>query len=140
MFARPQHSLTRDSYIRVLSAKSCWLMRLEADYGMGPRVQQSLDGPSFRLSSKLCLCNSFHGCFVPNSKKGQSVLHAFATGQERRNKLESSAAKALLLISSGARAQESKSSIAYIFRSQSAREQESKSKRARERMMKPRPF
>jgi hypothetical protein len=34
---------------------------------------QSLDGPSFRLSSKLCLCNSFHGCFVPNSKKRQSV-------------------------------------------------------------------
>jgi hypothetical protein len=28
---------------------------------------QSLDGSSFRLSSKLCLCNSFHGCFVPNS-------------------------------------------------------------------------
>jgi hypothetical protein len=34
--------------------------------------QQSLDGPSFRLSSKLCLCNSIHRCFVPNSKKGQS--------------------------------------------------------------------
>jgi hypothetical protein len=33
----------------------------------------SLDGPSFHHSSKLCLCNSFHGCFVPNSKKGQSV-------------------------------------------------------------------
>jgi hypothetical protein len=33
---------------------------------------KSLDGPSFRLSSKLCVCNSFHGCFVPNSKKGQS--------------------------------------------------------------------
>ena len=37
--------------------------------------------------------------------------------------------KALLLTSSGAREQESKSSIAYIFRSQSAREQESKSAR-----------
>ncbi len=73
----PWHSLTRDSYIRVLSAKSCWCMqwcqRLEADYGMDPQVAQSLDGPSFHLSSKLCLCNSFHGCFVPNSKKGQSV-------------------------------------------------------------------
>ena len=38
MFARHQHSFTRDSYIRVLSAKSCWRMqwcqRLEADYGM----------------------------------------------------------------------------------------------------------
>jgi hypothetical protein len=43
------------------------------------------------------------------------------TGQERRNKPESSAAKALLLTSSGAREQEqeqeSKSFIAYIFKS-----------------------
>jgi hypothetical protein len=39
---------------------------------MDPWIWQSLDGPSFRLSSKLCLCNSFNGCFVPNSKKGQS--------------------------------------------------------------------
>jgi hypothetical protein len=53
-----------------------WCLRLEADYGMDPRVQQSLDGTSFSLSSKLCLCNSFHGCFVPNSNKGQSV-HIF---------------------------------------------------------------
>ena len=36
------------------------------------------------------------------------LLHAFATGQEERNKPESSAAKALLLTSSGAREQESK--------------------------------
>jgi hypothetical protein len=76
VFARHVHSLTRDSYIRVLSAKSCWCMQwcqlLEADYGMDPWVRQSLDGPSFRHSSKLCLCNSFHGCFVPNSKRGQS--------------------------------------------------------------------
>jgi hypothetical protein len=50
-----------------------WCQRLEADYGMDPRMWQSLDGPSFFLSSKICLCNSFHGCFVPNSKKGQSV-------------------------------------------------------------------
>ena len=50
-----------------------WCQRLEADYGMDPRVWQSLDGSSFHLSSKLCLCNSFHECFVPNSKKGQSV-------------------------------------------------------------------
>jgi hypothetical protein len=50
-----------------------WCQRLEADYGMDPQIWQFLDGPSFRLSSKLCLCNSFHGCFVPNSKKGQSV-------------------------------------------------------------------
>jgi hypothetical protein len=50
-----------------------WCQRLEADYGMDPQIWQSLDGPSFRLSSKPCLCNSFHGCFVPNSKKGQIV-------------------------------------------------------------------
>ena len=29
---------------------------------MDPWVWQSLDGPSFPLSSKLSLCNSFHGC------------------------------------------------------------------------------
>ena len=40
---------------------------------MDPWIWQSLDGPFFCLSSKLCLCNSFHGCFVPNSKKEQSV-------------------------------------------------------------------
>jgi hypothetical protein len=40
---------------------------------MDPGVWQSIDGPPFHLSSKLCLCNSFHGCFVPNSKKGQTV-------------------------------------------------------------------
>jgi hypothetical protein len=40
---------------------------------MDPHIWQSLDGPSFRLSSKLCLCTSFHECFIPNSKKGQSV-------------------------------------------------------------------
>jgi hypothetical protein len=72
VFARSRHSLTRDSYIWVLSAKSCWCMqwcqRLEVDYGMDPQVWQSLDGPIFRLSSKLCLCNSFHGCFVPNDR------------------------------------------------------------------------
>jgi hypothetical protein len=50
-----------------------WCQHLEADYGIDPQVWQSLDGPSFRLSCKLCLCNSFHGCFVPNSKKGQSM-------------------------------------------------------------------
>ena len=60
-----------------ISTKSCWHMRwclhLEADYGMDPRVRQSLDGPSFLLSSKLYLFTYFHGCFVPNTKKGQSV-------------------------------------------------------------------
>ena len=37
----------------------------------GSQVRQSLDGPSFCLSSKLC--NSFHGCFVPHSKKEWSI-------------------------------------------------------------------
>jgi hypothetical protein len=31
---------------------------------------QSLHSPSFCLSSKLCLCNSLHGYFVPHSKEG----------------------------------------------------------------------
>ena len=35
-----------------------WCHRLEANYGMDPWIWQSLDGPSFCLSSKLCLCNS----------------------------------------------------------------------------------
>jgi hypothetical protein len=43
---------------------------------MDPQVWQSVDGLSFRLSPKLCLCNSFHGCFLPDSKMGQSV-HIF---------------------------------------------------------------
>jgi hypothetical protein len=34
---------------------------------------QSLDGPSFPLSSKLCLCNSLHGYFVQHSKEEQSI-------------------------------------------------------------------
>jgi hypothetical protein len=42
-------------------------------------VGQSLDGPSFSLSSKPCLCNSFHGYFVPHSKKEQSV-HTLVEG------------------------------------------------------------
>ena len=50
-----------------------WPSRLDADYGVDPWIWQSLHGPSFHLSSKLCLCNSFHGCFVPTSKEGHSV-------------------------------------------------------------------
>jgi hypothetical protein len=38
-------------------------------YDMDPQVVQSLDGPYFHLSSELCLCNSFHGYFVPRFKK-----------------------------------------------------------------------
>jgi hypothetical protein len=36
-------------------------------YGMDNQVRQSLDGHSFSL------CNSFHGYFVPPSKKDQSI-------------------------------------------------------------------
>jgi hypothetical protein len=50
-----------------------WCQRLDADYGVDPWLWQSLHGPSFYLSSKLRLCNSFHGCFVPKSKEGHSV-------------------------------------------------------------------
>jgi hypothetical protein len=46
-----------------------WCQHLEANYGIDPRVWQPIDGPSFHLSSKLCLCSSFHGCLAPNSKK-----------------------------------------------------------------------
>jgi hypothetical protein len=49
-----------------------------------------------------------------------------ATGQEERNKPESSAAKALLLTSLGARLQESKRAIALLLTSLGARAQESK--------------
>ena len=40
---------------------------------LDPQVGQFLDGHSFRLSSELCLCNSFHGYFLPPSKKDQSI-------------------------------------------------------------------
>jgi hypothetical protein len=50
-----------------------WCQRLEADHGMDLWIWQSLDGPSFPHTSKFCLCNSFHGCFVSYSKKGQSA-------------------------------------------------------------------
>jgi hypothetical protein len=35
---------------------------------------QSLDGCSFRFCSEHCLCNSFHGHFVPPSKKDSNLL------------------------------------------------------------------
>jgi hypothetical protein len=40
---------------------------------MDPQVEQSLDGHSIRLCSELCLCNSFHGYFLPHSKKEHRV-------------------------------------------------------------------
>jgi hypothetical protein len=55
----------------VLPSGSCleflpWLPSVDCGSRYG---SQSLDGPSFHLSSKLCLCNSFHGYFVPYSKE-----------------------------------------------------------------------
>jgi hypothetical protein len=41
---------------------------------MDPQVEQSLDGLFFHLSSELCLCNSFHGYFIPHSKKERSKM------------------------------------------------------------------
>jgi hypothetical protein len=57
------------------------------------------------------------------------LTRVLATGQEERNKLESSAAKALLLTSSGARAR----ARALLLTSLGARAQESKSARERTR-------
>jgi hypothetical protein len=53
------------------SARKC--LGLVVVYGMDPQVGQSLNGLSFHLSSKLCLCNSFQGYFVPHSKTEQSI-------------------------------------------------------------------
>jgi hypothetical protein len=51
-----------------------WCQRLETDYGVDPWIWQSLNGPSFRLSSKLCLCISFHGYLRYAFKYGFSFL------------------------------------------------------------------
>jgi hypothetical protein len=48
-----------------------WCHSLEANYEMDPWIWQSLDGPSFCLSSKLCLCNSFHGWLFPILRRGK---------------------------------------------------------------------
>ena len=45
---------------------------------MDPQVWQSVDGLSFRLSPKLCLCNSFHGCFVKGGFFVVVVLFCFS--------------------------------------------------------------
>jgi hypothetical protein len=81
VFARYQQSLSGDSYIKVLSAISCWdtqqHLGLETVYGMVPLVGQSLDGLSFCLYSKLCLCVSSYGYFDPPSKKARSIHTVF---------------------------------------------------------------
>ena len=57
------------------------------------------------------------------------LLPAVSTGQERRNKPESSAAKALLLTSSGAREQEQEQESKKKNKNKKAREREQESKR-----------
>jgi hypothetical protein len=52
-----------------------WCQRLEADYGMDPRVWQSLDGPSFRLSSKLCLLMLVRRHFFQHRESSRSATH-----------------------------------------------------------------
>jgi hypothetical protein len=42
-------------------------------YEMDPQVEKSQDGHSFSLCSELCVCNFFHGLFVPPSEKDQSI-------------------------------------------------------------------
>ena len=70
VFVRHWQSLSGDRYIRLLSA-STWhpqkCLGLVILYGMDPQVGQYLDGLSFSPCSTLCLCNSFHGCFVSPS-------------------------------------------------------------------------
>ena len=76
----PSTGIASYSYNRVLSAKSCWqwCQHLEADYGMDPWVWQSLDGPSFHLSSNLCLWITEPPMEelenVPKELKGSSTL------------------------------------------------------------------
>jgi hypothetical protein len=48
-------------------------LNLKEKNSMDPWMGQSLHGPSFRLISKLCLCNTLHRYFVPHSKEGQSI-------------------------------------------------------------------
>ena len=51
----------------IMAAFGAWV------WDMDPQVRQSLDGPSFHLSSKLCLCNSFHWYFIPYSREVWSI-------------------------------------------------------------------
>jgi hypothetical protein len=51
--------------------QSC--LHLVVYYGMDPQMGQSLHARSVHLNSKLCLCNSLCGYFVPHSKEGRSI-------------------------------------------------------------------
>ena len=66
--------MKEDSYIRLLSSGYGWHLGMVVVYVIDPQVGQSLDGHSFSLCSELCLCNSFHGCFVPSSKKDSELI------------------------------------------------------------------
>ena len=70
------------------------------------------------------MVNSVPGFLVPGSGTNSYTRSCDRPGKTQQTGIF--CGKALLLTSSGAREQESKSSIAYIFRSQSARAQESK--------------
>jgi hypothetical protein len=74
---RHWQSPSGDSYIRLLSASCCCHLQqclgLVVVYGMDPQVEQSLDGQFFSHCSELCLCNFFHGYFLPPSKKDRSI-------------------------------------------------------------------
>ena len=75
-----------------------WCQRLDADYGVDPWIWKSLHGPSFHLSSKLCLCNSFQLCCSsgasrwlsnwPTAETPQNIhVNGFGTWGARREAL-----------------------------------------------------
>jgi hypothetical protein len=71
--AEPLRRQLYQASVSKLLLTSAIVSGLVAVYGMNPQVGQSLNGHAFSLCSELCLCNSFHGYFVPLSKKDQSV-------------------------------------------------------------------
>jgi hypothetical protein len=69
VFVRHRQNLSGESYIRLLSARTCWhpqlCLGLVTVYGMDPQVGQCLDGFSFSLCSTICLCISSRGILFP---------------------------------------------------------------------------
>ena len=78
MFARPWHSLTRESYVNQ-GPVSKILLAYAIVSGFGDCLLDGSPGGAvsgwsfFCLNSKLCLCNYFHGYFVPRSMEEQSI-------------------------------------------------------------------
>jgi len=72
VLVRLWHSLSRNSWISILSASSSWhpqyCLSLVTVYGLDPQVGQSLVGLSFSLCSTLCLQISSYEYFVYPSK------------------------------------------------------------------------